>query len=94
MEDVDKNFIRRIHCTTRTRIICIIFRICPRTLPLEYELALAGSIVRCLDDVEHGRRRDRLAVDGHERVALPRRVQDGLRRRIPFEQVVRRHVHH
>ena len=41
----------------------------------EDELALAGSIVRRLDDVEDGRRRHRLAIHGEKRVIRQRRAQ-------------------
>ena len=42
----------------------------------EDELALAGSVVRRLDDVEDGRRRHRLAIHGQKRVALYRRAHE------------------
>mmetsp|Transcript_7255 Transcript_7255/g.18896 ORF Transcript_7255/g.18896 Transcript_7255/m.18896 type:complete len:337 (+) Transcript_7255:394-1404(+) len=42
----------------------------------EDKLALAGSIVRRLDDVEDGRRRHRLAIHGQKRVARLRCAQE------------------
>ena len=49
--------------------------------PPEDELALAGSIVRCPDGVEHGRRRDQLAVHGQKRFALLRHASQRRPRR-------------